>query len=271
MVGVRGVGKYCFGCKVIAEQPVEMDDTDADQRHLCRIGVSRGDDPVGALGESDRSFGFGGTGKFSHQRRFANYGVKFGIGDTVVCAVDLDSKPMASIGFARNGEWLGVAKQFDAGEKGLGLVDAPMRLVQWESALFPHVLLKNVIVEMQFSREDGLEPVAGYEPWASAFTDGNAVSGPVFEQRECEVMMMVGLPASGKSTWAEKWVKEHLDKRFILLGTNLALDQMKVSTRSNSAILCAILFCVASLYNSLDLCRCQVCCARITMVSGLID
>ncbi|CAN6241051.1 unnamed protein product [Urochloa humidicola] len=41
-------------------------------------------------------------------------------------------------------------------------------------------------------------------------------------------MMMVGLPASGKSTWAEKWVKEHPEKRFILLGTNLVLEQMKV-------------------------------------------
>jgi heterogeneous nuclear ribonucleoprotein U-like protein 1 len=41
-------------------------------------------------------------------------------------------------------------------------------------------------------------------------------------------MMMVGLPASGKSTWAQKWVKEHQEKRFVLLGTNLALEQMKV-------------------------------------------
>uniref|UniRef100_A0A453DAR7 Uncharacterized protein n=1 Tax=Aegilops tauschii subsp. strangulata TaxID=200361 RepID=A0A453DAR7_AEGTS len=97
------------------------------------------------------------------------------------------------------------------------------------SAIFPHVLLKNVVVEMQFSREDGLELVDGYEPWSSALVDGNAVFGPVFpEQKECEVMMMVGLPASGKTTWAEKWVKEHPEKRFVLLGTNLALDQMKV-------------------------------------------
>nr|CAB3485888.1 unnamed protein product [Digitaria exilis] len=229
-VGARGGGRYCFGCRIVAEQPVEMDLTAADERHLCRIGVSRGDDPVGALGESDHSFGFGGTGKFSHQRRFADYGVRFGVGDTIVCAVDLDSKPMASVGFARNGKWLGIAKHFDAGEKGLGLVDAPVRPMQWESALFPHVLLKNVVVEMQFSREDGLEPVDGYEPWASAFADGNAVFGPLFEQSECEVMMMVGLPASGKSTWAEKWVKEHPEQRFILLGTNLALEQMKCAT-----------------------------------------
>jgi heterogeneous nuclear ribonucleoprotein U-like protein 1 len=157
------------------------------------------------------------------------YGVKFGVGDTVVCAVDLDSKPLASIGFSRNGEWLGIAKHFDASDKGLGLVESPVSSMQWESAIFPHVLLKNVVVEMQFSKEDGLQLVDGYELWPSACVDGNAVSGPVFaEQKECEIMMMVGLPASGKSTWAEKCIKEHKEKRFILLGTNLALVQMKV-------------------------------------------
>uniref|UniRef100_A0ACD5UG93 Uncharacterized protein n=1 Tax=Avena sativa TaxID=4498 RepID=A0ACD5UG93_AVESA len=228
-VGVRGGGRYCFGCRVVAEQPVEMEDTEADQRHLCRVGVSRGDDSVGGLGESGHSFGFGGTGKLSHRGKFFDYGMKFGVGDTIVCAVDLDSKPMASIGFSKNGEWLGIAQCFNASETGLGLVGAPVRPMQWESAIFPHVLLKNVVVEMQFSREDGLEPVDGYEPWTSASAAGNAVSGPVFaEQGECEVMMMVGLPASGKSTWAEKWVKDHPEKRFVLLGTNLALDQMKV-------------------------------------------
>jgi heterogeneous nuclear ribonucleoprotein U-like protein 1 len=257
----------------VAEQPVEMEDTEADQRHLCRVGVSRGDDPVGGLGESGHSFGFGGTGKLSHHGKFFNYGAAFGVGDTIVCAVDLDSKPMASIGFSKNGKWLGVAQKFNASHPCFGLVDAPVRPMQWESAIFPHVLLKNVVVEMQFSREDGLEPVEGYEPWNSAFADGNAVSGPVFaEQGDCEVMMMVGLPASGKSTWAEKWVKDHPHKRFVLLGTNLALDQMKVLLQFIPVVLLAV-FCFTwncfSFY-IYTLCRFQDCCVRTTTVSGLI-
>lgn len=195
------------------------------------VGVSRGDDFVGGLGESGHSFGFDGTGKLSHHGRFFDYGARFGVGDTIVSAVDLDSKPMASIGFSRNGEWLGIARHFDATANCLGLVDAPVRPMPWESAIFPHVLLKNVVVEMQFSREDGLEPVECCLPWTSACADGNAVFGPVFaEQGECELelLIMVGLPAAGKSTWAEKWVKEHQEKRFVILGTNLALEQMKL-------------------------------------------
>lgn len=108
-------------------------------------------------------------------------------------------------------------------------VDSPLRKLAWESALFPHVLLKNVIVQMEFSVEDGLVPPEGYKPWSAALQDGNGVIGPQFGSlRECEVLMMVGLPASGKTTWAENWAKEHPEKRYMVLGTNLALDQMKV-------------------------------------------
>ncbi|KAA8519887.1 hypothetical protein F0562_014203 [Nyssa sinensis] len=154
-VGITG-GKYCFSCKIISAQQVEMEDTPLDQQH-------------------------------------------------------------------------GAAKHFNAGSNGLGVVDSAVNKLQWESALFPHVLLKNVIVQMQFSIEDGLIPEEGFKPWASALDDGNAIMGPIFSNpRDCDLMMLVGLPASGKTTWAEKWVKEHPEKRYVVLGTNLALDQMKV-------------------------------------------
>ncbi|KAL0328825.1 UNVERIFIED_CONTAM: Heterogeneous nuclear ribonucleoprotein U-like protein 1 [Sesamum calycinum] len=124
---------------------------------------------------------------------------------------------------------MGVAKYFDAGPSSLGVVGSPIKNLQWESALFPHVLLKNVAVQLQFSIDDGLIPEDGYKPWATAIFDGNTVLGPTFaNENDCEVLMMVGLPASGKTTWAEKWVKEHPEKRYVLLGTNLALEQMKV-------------------------------------------
>ena len=223
-------GRYCFGCKVVSAQPVHMEDTDLEQQHVCRLGISRGDDAVGNLGESKHSFGYGGTGKFSNAGKFSNYGERFGIGDTIVCCIDLENKPMASIGFSKNGKWLGTAIQFDAGPLGLGVVDSPLEDLQWKSALFPHVLLKNVVVQMQFSLEDGLAPEEGFKPWASAIEDRNMIRGPTFSNpRDCEVIMMVGLPASGKTTWAEKWVKEHPEKRYVVLGTNLILDQMKVS------------------------------------------
>lgn len=77
--------------------------------------------------------------------------------------------------------------------------------------------------------EDGLVPEQGCKPWASALDDGNAIMGPNSSDiSDCEVMMMVGLPTSGKTTWAEKWAEEYPEKRFVLLGRNLILDEMKV-------------------------------------------
>ncbi|GJX04696.1 heterogeneous nuclear ribonucleoprotein U-like protein 1 [Tanacetum coccineum] len=227
-IGITG-GRYCFSCKVVSAQPVDLNDTHFDEKHLCRVGVSRGDDKVGNLGETEHSFGFGGTGKFSNAANFSAYGERFGIGDTILCAVDLESRPMASISFAKNGKWLGTATHFNAGPNGLGVIDSPIKELYWESGIFPHLLLKNVVVRLQFSYEDGLVPLDGYKPWASAFGDGKGVIGPAFSDvGNCELIMMVGLPASGKTTWAEKWVNDHPEKRYILLGTNLALDQMKV-------------------------------------------
>ncbi|CAA0837168.1 Unknown protein [Striga hermonthica] len=227
-IGIRG-GKYCFGCKILSAQPVHMEDTPLDLQNICRVGISRGDEDVRNMGETLYSFGYGGTGKFSNSGSFLEYGERFEVGDTIVCAVDLESSPMASISFSKNGIWLGVAKYFDAGPNGLEVVGSPVKRLHWESALFPHVLLKNVVVQLQFTIADGLNPVEGYKPWDAAVTDGNAMLGPDFSNfDDCEVIMMVGLPASGKTTWAEKWVKEHPEKRYVLLGTNLVLEQMKV-------------------------------------------
>ncbi|KAK9083715.1 hypothetical protein Scep_030186 [Stephania cephalantha] len=83
------------------------------------------------------------------------YGEKFEVGDTIVCAVNLESAPLASsVGFCKNGKWLGIAKEYDA--RNHGAVDAQVKEMQWASVLFPHVLLKNMVVQVQFSIDDGL-------------------------------------------------------------------------------------------------------------------
>ena len=43
-----------------------------------------------------------------------------------------------------------------------------------------------------------------------------------------KVIMMIGLPASGKTTWVKKHVKENPDKKYNVLGTNTLLEKMKV-------------------------------------------
>ena len=45
-----------------------------------------------------------------------------------------------------------------------------------------------------------------------------------------QVLMMVGLPASGKTTWAEKHCRDNPEKAYTILGTDHIMDKMKVLT-----------------------------------------
>ncbi|PIK50992.1 putative heterogeneous nuclear ribonucleoprotein U-like protein 1 isoform X2 [Apostichopus japonicus] len=73
-------------------------------------------------------------------------------------------------------------------------------------------------------------------PIAEGFTligdlpEEDKVRGPLppAEKKDCEIIMMVGLPGSGKTTWAEKFCAEHPEKKYYILGTNLIMEKMKV-------------------------------------------
>lgn len=44
----------------------------------------------------------------------------------------------------------------------------------------------------------------------------------------CQILMMVGLPACGKTTWAVKHAEGNPEKKYNILGTNAIMDKMKV-------------------------------------------
>lgn len=52
---------------------------------------------------------------------------------------------------------------------------------------------------------------------------------PPQTKEECEVLLMVGLPGSGKSYWSTQAQKDFPDKRYYVLGTNNIIDKMRVS------------------------------------------
>ncbi len=79
-------GKYYFEAKV-------TDDG------LCRVGWSTLTASYD-IGTDANSFGFGGTGKKSHQRQFDSYGESFGLNDVLGCFLDLDSGTMS---WSKNG------------------------------------------------------------------------------------------------------------------------------------------------------------------------
>lgn len=116
---------------------------------LCRVGWATQHASLD-LGTDAEGFGFGGTGKKSHRKKFEDYGEKFGVNDVIGCWIDLDAK---CLGFTKNGIDLGKA------------FDIPKAL--WDVPLFPAVSLKNAQIQFNFEEsrfpkgfQEGFSPLA---------------------------------------------------------------------------------------------------------------
>lgn len=207
-------GKVYFECKVTGLASVELPDAE-DPKNVVRVGWST-DSANLQLGEDKLSYGYDSSGKKVTDSEFAEYGQTFGAEDVIGCYLDLESEPK-TISFSKNGEDLGVAYE---------LTDSLE-----EKALYPHVLIKNAEFSVNFGSQE--------EPWFPAkegYTFMQSVGeeflvhgtrGPT-TKKECEVIMMVGLPGSGKTTWVNKQVDENPDKKYNVLGTNSIMEKMKI-------------------------------------------
>uniref|UniRef100_A0A3Q2GG10 Heteroous nuclear ribonucleoprotein U like 1 n=1 Tax=Cyprinodon variegatus TaxID=28743 RepID=A0A3Q2GG10_CYPVA len=210
-------GRVCYEMKINEEIPVKHLPSSEPDPHVVRIGWSLNNCST-QLGEEPFSFGYGGTGKKSSDCKFADFGEKFGENDVIGCYIDFETSNEVEMGFSKNGVNLGVA--FRTTKEALA-----------GRALFPHVLVKNCAVEFNFGqkREPYFPPLEGYTflhdlPMEEKI---RGTKGPA-NKSECEILMMVGLPACGKTTWAIKHAEENPDKKYNILGTNAIMDKMKV-------------------------------------------
>ena len=213
-MGING-GIYMFECKILKDLVVKMPETGKPTRSILRVGYSQ---PLTSLflGDTAESWGFGGTGKKSHNNEFKDFGQKFGAGDVMGVVMDFDDM---QISYTKNGEFLGVC-----------YTNLPKSCK--ELGMFPHLFLKNVKVQCNFSRENRWFDTPGPDiKFLNEAPDKHCVENPVDhpESRdECEFIQMVGLPACGKTYWAQKHMQRHPRKSYLLLGTNAVIDQMKV-------------------------------------------
>jgi len=81
---------------------------------LVRLGWAASGGSVGDLGSDGKGFGYGGTGRKVHAGAFEEYGQALQAGDVVHCEAEREDGRVR-VGFARNGEALGVA--FDLSEE----------------------------------------------------------------------------------------------------------------------------------------------------------
>ncbi|XP_051822964.1 heterogeneous nuclear ribonucleoprotein U-like protein 2 [Antechinus flavipes] len=206
-------GKVCFEAKVTQNLPLKEGCTEAS---LLRVGWSV-DFSRPQLGEDEFSYGFDGRGLKAENGQFEEYGQAFGENDVIGCFANFGSEEV-ELSFSKNGDDLGVA--FRVSKESLS-----------ERALLPHVLCKNCVVELNFGQKE--EP---FFPPPEEFVFIHAV--PVEERvrtvlppkttQECEVLLMVGLPGSGKTQWALKYAQDNPEKRYNVLGAETVLNQMRM-------------------------------------------
>ncbi|XP_072530819.1 heterogeneous nuclear ribonucleoprotein U-like protein 1 isoform X2 [Salminus brasiliensis] len=210
-------GRICYEMKINEEISVKHLPSSEPDPHVVRIGWSL-DSCNTQLGEEPMSYGYGGTGKKSCNCKFEDYGERFGENDVIGCYIDFDSKEKVEMSFSKNGKWLGTCYNISREE-----LDG--------RALFPHILVKNCGVEFNFGQRE--EP---FFPPSEGFTfiqqlplqdRTRGTVGPA-TKADCEILMMVGLPGSGKTTWANKHTEQNPQKKFNILGTNAIMEKMKV-------------------------------------------
>jgi len=216
-VGLCGpTGKFLFEVEVLRELAVSQQEAGAaspDTVCMCRVGWSTLASPVDRLGEDALSWAYGGTGKRAHSGHFDPFGEPYGAGDLISCGLDLGTGVLS---FAKNGRIFPAAYTLD--------------LQTIAGGIFPHILLKNVEVRVDFSRRGlaGSSCLPGYHPIQEAVSL-QACTRPQPLPERPELIMLVGLPGSGKTTWARNHMLLHPHKRYTLLSTDEIMDRMKVS------------------------------------------
>uniref|UniRef100_A0A673X217 B30.2/SPRY domain-containing protein n=1 Tax=Salmo trutta TaxID=8032 RepID=A0A673X217_SALTR len=211
-------GKVCYEMKILEEIAVKHLPSSEPDPHVVRIGWSL-DSCSTQLGEEAFSFGYGGTGKKSSDCKFEDYGEKFGENDVIGCFIDFDAGgEKVEMAFSKNGVWLDVGFRASREE----LAGRP---------LFPHVLVKNCAIEFNFGqKEEPFHPPPEGYIFIQTLGIEDRTRGAVgpASKADCEILMMVGLPACGKTTWASKHTESHPEKKYNTLGTNAIMEKMKV-------------------------------------------
>ncbi|XP_060521067.1 heterogeneous nuclear ribonucleoprotein U-like protein 2 [Cylas formicarius] len=186
--------------------------------HLFRVGYSLQGTSL-QLGECGHSYGYESSGKFVSDKQFRDYGVKFGVGDVIGTYANIDSDQL-TITYTVNGVLQAVAVT-------LPLADLPQNF-----SLFPHLLTRNYAFEVNFGdREETWFPSpAELGDYRFLNATEHKVAGPrrPDTRQDCEVILMVGLPASGKTHWVREHLKANPEKDFTVIGNSALLDRMTV-------------------------------------------
>ncbi|XP_076861988.1 heterogeneous nuclear ribonucleoprotein U-like protein 2 [Brachyhypopomus gauderio] len=220
-------GKVGFEVKFVKRLSAAAVDV-PPEREPCalRVGWSVEDSTL-QLGEEELSFALDGAGLAVSGGRLEKFGEPFSEGDVIGCYAFIGEDGQAELSFHKNGHSLGMA--FHLGPSSLA-----------GRALYPHVLCKNCSVSVNLDLQGAVwyPGPPGYCPLPS-LPRALRTRGPMppAHRRDCEVLLMVGMPASGKSHWVQRHMAKNPEKRYSVISTEAILQCMELSSSEDKELL----------------------------------
>lgn len=171
------------------------------------------------LGESIYSYAYESTGRFITDKQFQDYGTTFGVGDVIGAYLAIDDQQV-TITYTVNG----------VSQSAITVPRSEITLE--ELTLFPHILCRNYAYEVNFGNRE--------EPWfphPDELKDYNFLqSAPnkvlgvksLEKRSDCELILMIGLPGSGKTHWIQQHLESSSDKVYYVIGNDAMFERMTV-------------------------------------------
>lgn len=181
--------------------------------YAARIGFSVREAST-KLGEERDSYCFCSNGMKKEDGKSTQYGNSFSVNDRIGAYADLSNPAIAEFHFTLNGHSMGSAFK--------------VRKTR-EQEFYPHIYIKNTRITIFFGEHNKQPPAYSVLPGYTLInhvSQDNIIRG-ILPPTKPELLMTIGLPACGKTTFANNYSFENPEKRYNILGTDTLVSAMK--------------------------------------------